>query len=50
MKIKSFECPKPIRNYEKNTWNVKRLVNNSFVPTAQRTSILYSILTDFSFE
>ena len=27
MKIKSFECPKSIKNYEKkNTWNVRRLV------------------------
>ena len=25
MKIKSFECPKSIRNYEKkNTWKVRR--------------------------
>ena len=48
MKIKSFECPKSIRNYEqKNTWNVKRLVEDSFVPLAQRTRVLYSRLTDF---
>ena len=33
MKIKSFECPKSIRNYEKkNTWNVKPLVDEWFVP------------------
>ena len=47
MKIKSFECRKSIRNYEKNTWNVKRLVDDSFVPSAQQTSVLYSRLTDF---
>ena len=48
MKIKNFECPKSIRNYEKkNTWNVKRLVDNLFVPLAHRTSVLYSRLTDF---
>ena len=50
MKIKRFECPKSIRNYEKkNTWNVRRLVNESFVPSAQRTSILYCRLSDFQF-
>ena len=49
MKIKSFECPKSIRNYEKkNTWNVRRLVNESFVPLAQRTSVLYCRLSDLS--
>ena len=48
MKIKSFECPKSIRNYEKKyTWNVRRLVDESFVPSAQRTSVLYCRLTDF---
>ena len=30
MKIKSFECPKSIKNYEKeDTWNFKRLVDDS---------------------
>ena len=34
MKIKSFECTKSIRNYEKkNTLNVRRLVVESFVPS-----------------
>ena len=48
MKIKSFECPKSIRNYEKkNTWNVRHLVNQSFVPSARRTSVLYCRLSDF---
>ena len=33
IKIKSFECPKSIRNYEKNNaWNIRRLVDESFVP------------------
>ena len=31
MKMKSFECPKSIRNYEKkNVWNVRCLVDESF--------------------
>ena len=48
MKIKNFECPKSIRNYEKkNTWNVRPLVNESFVPSAQQTSVLYCRLSDF---
>ena len=42
MKIKTFEWPKSIRNYKKSTWSVKRLINNSFVPSAHQTSILYS--------
>ena len=32
---------------KKNTWNVKRLVDDSFVPSARQTSKLYSRLTDF---
>ena len=36
IEIKSFECPKSIRNYEKNNaWNIRRLVDKSFVPAAQ---------------
>ena len=47
-KIK-IECPKSIRNYEKkNTWNVRHLVNELFVPLAQQTSLLYCRLSDFS--
>ena len=46
MKIKSFECPKSIRNYEKNTWNVSRLVNKLFVPSARQTSVLCCRLLD----
>ena len=50
MKIKSFECPKSIRNYEKkNTWNVRHLVNKSFVQSAQQTRVLYCRLSDFLF-
>ena len=42
IKIKSFEFPKSIKNYKKNnTRNVRHLVSESFVPSAQRTSILY---------
>ena len=36
IKIKSFECPKSIRNYEKNNaWNIRRLVYESFVPSTR---------------
>ena len=43
MKIKSFECPKSIGNYEKkNTWNISCLVDKSFVPSAQWTSVRIS--------
>ena len=42
IKIKIFECPKSIRNYEKkNAWNIRRLVDESFVPSTQRASVLY---------
>ena len=30
-----------------NTWNIRCLVNESFIPSAQWTSILYCRLTDF---
>ena len=46
MKIKSFECPKSIGNYKKNTWNLSRLVNKLFVPSARQTSVLYCRLLD----
>ena len=41
-KVKSFECPKSIKNYEKkdNAWNIRRLVDSSFVPSTQRASVL----------
>ena len=35
-------------NYKKNTWNIRRLVDKSFVPSAQRTSVLYCRLMDFT--
>ena len=30
-----------------NTWNIRRLVDKSFVPANQRTSVLYCRLSDF---
>ena len=48
IKTKSFECPKSIRNYEKNNaLNIRHLVDESFVPATQRTSVLYCRLLDF---
>ena len=47
MKVKSFECPKSIRNYKKNIWNVKSLVYDSSVLSDHRPRVLYSRLTDF---
>ena len=42
MKIKSFECPKSIRNYEKNNaWNMLHLVDESVIPLTQRASVLH---------
>ena len=42
IKIKSFECPKSIKSIKKNnTWNIRCLVNKSFVPATQRTNIVY---------
>ena len=35
---------------KKNTWNVRRLVYESFVPRAQRTSVLYCRLSDFKYD
>ena len=47
IKIEIFECPKSIRNYEKNNaWNIRQLVGESFVPANQLTSVL---LSDFKF-
>ena len=47
MKIKSFECPKSIKNYEKKFLEVRRLVDESFVPSAKRTSVLCCRLSNF---
>ena len=30
-----------------NAWNIRRLLNKSFVPVTQRTSVLYFRLSDF---
>ena len=37
------------RNCEKkiNTWNIRRLINELFVPANQQPSILYRRLSDF---
>ena len=44
IKIKSFECLKSIRNYEKNNdWNIRRLVDKSFVQATQHCRILGSM-------
>ena len=45
MKIKSFECPKSIRNYEKK---ILATSDELFVPLAQQTSVLYCRLSDFT--
>ena len=49
MKIKSFECPKSIRNYEKknNAWNIRRLVDESFVLSTQQPSVLLLKIVGF---
>ena len=44
MKIKSFQCPKSIRNYEKK---ILGTLDNSFVPSTQGTSVLYFRLLGF---
>ena len=47
-KIKSFECPKSMRNNEKNNaWNIRHLVDESSALASQRTSVSYCRLTDF---
>ena len=45
--MQSLECLKSIQIMKENTWNVRRLINESFVPSAQQTSILYCRLSDF---
>ena len=41
IKIKSFECPKPTRNYERNNAsNTRHFVDESFVPLTQQPSVL----------
>ena len=46
MKIKSSECPTSKKIMKKKPWKVKRLVDDSFVPSTHQTSVLYSRLTD----
>ena len=42
IKMKSFECPKSIKNHKKNNaCNIRRLVDKAFVPVKQQTSVLY---------
>ena len=37
-----------MRNYRKNNaWNIRRLVDELFVPANNRTSVLYCRLSDF---
>ena len=38
-------CKKSWKN--NNTWNIRRLVDDSFVPSSQRPSVIYQRLTDF---
>ena len=47
MKIKNFECHKSIKNLKKNNdWNIRRLVDESFVPANQQTSKLAYYIVD----
>ena len=39
IKVKIFECPKSIKSLKNNTWNIRRLVDDSFVQSAQRPSV-----------
>ena len=51
MEIKTFGCPKAKRNYEENNaWNIRCLVDESFVPSTQLADILYQGLLDFNFD
>ena len=48
IKIKSFECPKSIKSMKKNnTWNIRLLVDDSFVPSSKQSCVIYCGLTDF---
>ena len=40
-------CKELFYEIKNNTWNIRRLVAKSFVPSAQGTSVLYCRLTDF---
>ena len=46
--LKGFFSKNFARFYEKkNIWNIRRFVDESFVPSAQQTSVLYCRLKDF---
>ena len=48
IKINSFEFPKSIKSKKNNnTWNIRLLVNDSFVPSSKQPSVIYCRLTDF---
>ena len=47
-KIKSFEYPKSVKSIKNNTWNIRLLVDDSFVPSSKQPSVLYCRLTDFN--
>ena len=43
-----IKSKKSIRNDEKNiAWNIRILIDESFVPVSQRTNVLYCRLMDF---
>ena len=48
IKLKSFEYSKSIKSLKNKTWNIRRLVGDSFVPLSQRPSILYCRLSDLA--
>ena len=49
IKINNFECPKSIRNYEKNNaWNIRRLVGGLLGQTNKRPIVIYIRLTEFT--
>ena len=48
IKIKNFECPKSIRNYEKNNaWNIRLLVGGLLGQTNKRPIVICIRLTKF---
>jgi hypothetical protein len=48
IKVKNFERPESIKSIKKNnTWNIRLLVNDSFVPSSNQPSVIYCRLTDF---
>ena len=48
-KLKGFFARNFARNHEKknNTWTIRCLVDDSFVPSSKQPSVLYCKLTDF---